>query len=817
MKTYLIFFLASLFSIKICGQSMNIPVIPVPQQVKMNSGFFEIPNEVSISFPADDSRNLHTTNLISSSIHNRWNKTSKMIESPNTSILLSLVPKSDKKFSSIPEKVLDQAYFLSISQKQISVLATNSRGLFYGAMSLIQLIDNTSDNRLTSMEILDYPDMEFRAVSDDISRGQVSNLENFKKIISHISRYKMNTYLPYLEDMIEFDKYPSIGKDRGALTKSEIKEIVSFANLHFVEVIPVFQTLGHYENILSLPEFIQYAEYPGAASLCVSEEKVYSFLEDLLKEVFPLFPSRYFHMGADESYDVGHGKSKELLDKSNIASLHANHYKRVYDICKAHGKEVMMYGDIILDLPEILDQIPKDITIIDWHYRSDFTYPSTTTFNKHGFNYLVSPSVWNFVTTFPTLVNSMPNIYYMIKSGLENNALGIVNSNWGDYGAETLKELILYGYAYSAQCSWSFSKTDLHSFSGKYFNDFFGVENSEGYRIYNTLGNPQNQMMWHEVWRHPLLPQRNPSWWESNPGTAAKYSWLTMSVPALLSDIASLKQSATRNKDHLEILEFYTSLNSFFALKLETQAKLREYKQLSNDQRISLIPVIDKNIEKINNLKQSYRSLWLRYYKVENLYMIEDKFDRLFSYFSEVKDQLQTGSGSFPYNPSLKTDWLYVKVNNDSLSSKSEFMSEFGLDKLPTKAIVQLMGDSHAKLFINDKFVDEVFVRRSLSLYTEYKRTKWINILDYLKVGKNTLRIEVINYNPRGSAGFNLASYLKDCQINLDSYASDIPNNAKWFGRELGKIHWIKPVAKKYPYEVIAPDFSRERKSWIER
>jgi hexosaminidase len=237
-------------------------------------------------------------------------------------------------------------------------------------MSLIQLLEKTENNQLDFLEIVDWPDMKVRGISDDVSRGQVSTLENFKKIIRHIARYKMNTYMPYLEDMLIFKDHPLIGKDRGALTREEITEILIFAEKYYVEVIPIFQTLGHYENLLVLEEYVKYAEFPGAASLSVSNDSVYIFLEEMLKEVFEMFPSEYFHMGADESYDVGLGESKYLVDETDIATVHANHYKKVYDICKKYGKKVLMYGDIILQHPEILSQIPKDIIIVDWHYRT---------------------------------------------------------------------------------------------------------------------------------------------------------------------------------------------------------------------------------------------------------------------------------------------------------------------------------------------------------------------------------------------------------------------------------------------------------------
>jgi hypothetical protein len=80
----------------------------------------------------------------------------------------------------------------------------------------------------------------------------------------------MNTFMPYIEDVIELSGYPTIGVNRGALTKEEIKELHKFAAENFVDIIPIFQTLGHYENILTQPEFVKYAEFAGAASLDIS-------------------------------------------------------------------------------------------------------------------------------------------------------------------------------------------------------------------------------------------------------------------------------------------------------------------------------------------------------------------------------------------------------------------------------------------------------------------------------------------------------------------------------------------------------------------
>ncbi|NWF89954.1 MAG: beta-N-acetylhexosaminidase [Ignavibacteriaceae bacterium] len=812
MKKLITIFLIFMLAHTLSSHSQNLPIIPTPKLVKVLNGTFKLKDKIVISIMNSAEANSYTADLIIRTLKD-FNGVSASLGN-NGGIEINYIGKDEQDH--VIANLSEDGYVLRILENKIELKAKTPKGIYYAAMSLIQLLEKTN-NEIKCIEIIDWPDMEIRGISDDISRGQVSNLENFKKIIFHIARYKMNTYMPYLEDMLEFEKYPSIGKGRGALTKEEVKEIVAFVKKNFVEVIPIFQTLGHYENILSQNEFVKYAEFPGAASLNVSSEDTYTFLEDLLKEVFSLFPSEYFHMGADESWDVGLGASKKLVQESNIAVVHANHYKKVYNICKKYNKKVMMYGDILLDHPQILDLIPKDITIVDWHYGAEPNYSSTKKIKQAGFNYIVSPSVWNFVTIFPVNSISLPNIKYLVKSGIQNESIGMVNSNWGDYGAETFKEFVLYNYAWSAQCSWSFDDSDLNKFTKDYFNDFFGIDDSRLSNFYKTLSEPHNQIPWHNIWRHPLLKFKEPGWWEPRVSKVEQITWNELTLSAIENDLAQVKSLVKKNKDHLELLHYILKLTNWFKMKVETQFAIQK---LINDKEsgdLSFVSnAIDSNISVLQSLKQDFRKLWLRYYKEANLKMIEDKFDRLIKYFEETKSTLTLRSIE-NYNPLIKSKWLYFKQNDSSYASNAEFTTTIVVEDNIDEAYFQLMGNTHAKLFINDKFVDEVFVKHSLSLLVDYKRIKLINVKPFLISGKNSIRIIAETFNNDG-AGFNLMGRIKypgTEQFVMSDDKSD--SKVGWAGRQIGSTVWGNVISKPYPLEVIAPNFETLRTSWIER
>jgi len=811
LKSLQLLFLLLLLVVNSFAQSDNFTIIPVPKSIEKFNGSFSFQNNITISIKNNFDENLFAAELIGKTLKEFLGVRSTIDSQSKGVITLSI----NDKLVAFPEETTDEGYILLIDENGISLEALTSKGLFYGAMSLIQLLEKAEEKTLPYFKVIDYPDMKVRAVSDDISRGQVSTLDNFKKIIVHMSRYKMNVYMPYIEDMLLFNAYPTIGVNRGALTKEEASELVDFAGKHFVEVIPIFQTLGHYENILSQDEFLKYAEFPGAASLNVTNDSIYVFLETMMKEVFELFPTKFFHMGADESYDVGLGYSKKLVDETNIATVHANHYKKIYSIAKKYGKTVLMYGDIILQHPEILSQIPKDIIVVDWHYRADKNYTSTKTFKESGFEYYVSPSSWNFLTTFPTNINSLPNIKHIIKDGLKNGSAGMVNSNWGDYGAETFKELILFNYAWSAQCAWNIEASNIDLFSQNYFYDFFGINDERLASIYRSMSNPLNQMMWHEVWRHPMLPFRDAVWWENNISKVVKGDWMDWSLPQVKRNVGVLKTQVKKNRDHFDLIEYLLALNDWYKLKIETQFEMFEAKKDNKlNEPDELFILIDRNIRDLELLKSRFRELWLRNYKEENLNMIEDKFNRLSAYFLEIKNHLNDAiagkSDSLFYNPELSSVWIYAVADENKFADSAEFSYEFELQSKPDEAFLQLMGDTFAELYINGEFVVNVFARRSLSLVVDYKRIKFLDVAKFFKEGRNIISVKAVNYNRNGSAGINIIT-----RIKLENGYKIISTSPDWKSKT--DSVWKNAGFKKYPYIITAPNFDTKRTSWIER
>lgn len=822
-------------------------IIPTTQQAVVKAAMFRITSATLILLELNSKQDQFAAQQINEELA-RWKAPSlgmvdaKDLRQPQTNFIFigngaSEVGRqllNDRKGALRPD-MAEEGYFLDVDTNGVVIIAATEKGRLYGVMTLLQIMRREKNSVVVDgATVSDFPLYKLRGISDDISRGQVSTVDNFKKIIRFLARYKMNTYSPYMEDMFAFKNHPLIGKGRGALTSAELKELDVFARKYYVDIIPIFQTLGHCENLLSIPEYLSYAEYPGGRTLNISDEKTYVLLDEMIGELCASYSAPYLNMAADETRDVGLGASKERVTKFGMAKVLAGHYVRVAAIIRKHGKTPMIYGDIILKNPEILQMIPKDIVIVDWNYDPQYHYDTPGILKRAGFPVVVSPAVRNYRGPFLDFLNSFENIERFSRAGYEENTEGLLISSWNDYGGEELRELNYYGYAWGAQCAWQPVKANVASFNAAFFRDFFGTNDTEPLQsAYAILSNPANNYTWHELWRNPMLPFMPATPQKGHSAVIMeRLQSIESTMPLVLSLLKTSETVVLKNKEHLRYLEFVARLNLWFSRKVQVEEKMRELSRWApssshkDSVASAIVSLCESVLVDLKPLRGEFERLWMKTNKPGGLEYLLMRYDRQKDFWEEKIDQVKRGV--FWVDPEIESSWIYhsdVKAGAQSPArvQHAYFRKSISVPKGAQSATIQLIGDTYVKLAVNGHDVGEVYVRRSNSLSAEHQRIKMFNILPLLTESKNVITAEAQDFSVAGSAGLNIYGELRFADGSIQKIKSDstwkvsASAGSQWKSVSFDDSSWQNAVVKLYPYAVDRPDFATGRASWIEQ
>ena len=204
-------------------------------------------------------------------------------------------------------------------------------------------------------------------------RIQVMKMGALKAFAKKLSESGINTLVMEWEATYPFEKHPLI-PNRYAYTKEEIKSFISYCGSVGIDVIPLQQSFGHVEYILRHYRYKDLREdQKDYSQVCpLQEEGNKRLFTDLFTELAATHPSKYFHIGGDETYLLGHcDKCKAKAAKEGTSKLYIDHIKMLCDIVISLGKIPVLWADIALKHPEALKLLPKQTIFVDWNYGWD--------------------------------------------------------------------------------------------------------------------------------------------------------------------------------------------------------------------------------------------------------------------------------------------------------------------------------------------------------------------------------------------------------------------------------------------------------------
>jgi len=318
--------------------------------------------------------------------------------------------------------------------------------------SILQLLSQNPE-RLPEARIEESFSFKFRGYHLDIARGGVPTVKTFKKILRWLFLLKYNYFAVYFEDLFPWEKHPSIGKHRGKLTLEEWKEITQYGSNLGIEVLPSLELCGHMEQILVLPEYRKYSEWhrPQEGCLDISNEEARKLAYELLEEAVAKSSSTYIHIGGDETWALGRGRSLNKTWTFQGPKLYEEHHCKMVEIVKNAGKQPILWGDMISGMylrhdaekwaEAIKSDIWKEMLVANWDYSpssKQHFLDRMKPFVDRGIQQIACPGFSNWRKYYPNFQTATENIRNFLAAAKETGLPGFLVTAWGDDGEECL-------------------------------------------------------------------------------------------------------------------------------------------------------------------------------------------------------------------------------------------------------------------------------------------------------------------------------------------------------------------------------------------
>ena len=390
-----------------------------------------------------------------------------------------------------------EGYEIWIEKDEICIKASSKAGAFYAIQTLRQIFEH---DEVPCLYIKDEPDFAYRGFYQDITRGKVPTVQTIKQLIDRMAYYKLNSLQLYVEHTFEFEEYKDINESMGYLTAEEIKEIDAYCVENFIDFIPSLSTFGHLYELLEqdkykhLRVFKDYKTDPNFwagrmahHTLDPRNEESIQLVKSLIDQYAPLFSSNSFNICCDETFDL------KILENEGYdsGSLYVDFVKQIIEHVKHQGKQVMMWADILLQHPEVIEEIAEDVCFLNWDYGRYPSEEQVMALAKLGRKQIVCPGTTTWSRWCENVGLEETNISLLIEYGYKHGAYGVLNTNWGDWANPCSLELAMYGMVLGAAKSWSV---------GTEINDVFHqAVNKHLYKNANGVSNLKELSAMHEL------------------------------------------------------------------------------------------------------------------------------------------------------------------------------------------------------------------------------------------------------------------------------------------------------------------------------
>lgn len=495
----------------------------------------------------------------------------------------------------------------------------------------------------------------------DCSRNAVMTAESVKRWIDLTAKLGCNTLHLYMEDTYEVDGQPYFGHLRGRYSKAELKQIDAYAAAHGMQVIPCIQTLAHVNALFHWPV---YREIRDAADILLTgDERTYALVDGMFRTLRECLRTNIVNIGMDEADLLGLGKYLTLHGYRDRFSILMEHLRRVSEMAKKYGFELLMWGDMFFrlaggdyftnfnqdpklgEIPEEVRQlVPENIHLVYWDYFSRDRQSYERNIDAH--NAIKSGSwfaggLWTWAGFAPHNTFSIATMREAMKACHAKGVENVVMTMWGDNGAECSKFAVLPALFTVSQMAQDIDDVEtIHANFEREFGipfedfralDLIGTQNDSAEAIYN----PEKYLLYCD----PFMGQFDN---RVKSGDAAGY--------------ADCAARLSRHESHAEYGYLFRSLRTlcaFLSVKADLGIRTRAA-YLSGDKKAAkaLCTDYDAALERLDAFYAAYEQQWMHENKPQGFDVVDFRIggqrqrllhcrDRLLAYAEGRLDRIE--------------------------------------------------------------------------------------------------------------------------------------------------------------------------------